>query len=75
VDLEIFEMDPKEVTTMSEGKDELITEADVARRIAEYLQLNGLANLEEAAARVGATRAPSRSNPIIAASRSSESAE
>jgi hypothetical protein len=36
-----------------ENKDaeELMAEADLARRIAEYLQLNGFANLEEAAAK------------------------
>jgi hypothetical protein len=31
--------------------EELMAEADLARRIAEYLRLNGFANLEEAAAK------------------------
>jgi hypothetical protein len=36
-----------------ENKDaeELMAEANLARRIAEYLQLNGFANLQEAAAK------------------------
>jgi hypothetical protein len=39
--------------TMNERKEaeELMAEANLARRIAEYLQLNGFANLAEAAAK------------------------
>jgi len=38
---------------MTENKEaeELMAEADLARRIAEYLLLNGFANLKEAAAK------------------------
>jgi hypothetical protein len=38
---------------MTENKEagKLMAEADLARRIAEYLRLNGFANLEEAAAK------------------------
>ena len=38
---------------MTENKEaeELMAEADLARRIGEYLLLNGLANLKEAAAK------------------------